>query len=104
MDKKIIIAVFLVFCAALIGLTSGRINSSMVVFIPLGLIGASLVFFSRGILIFLAILCLSSAGVPYAGIWKIAQQLRWVLLIMFCFHVFGDIFLGRTVRRDRKST
>jgi len=99
MDKKIIIAVFLVFCAALIGLTSGRINSSMVVFIPLGLIGASLVFFSRGILIFLAILCLSSAGVPYAGIWKITLQLRWALLGIFCFHVFGDIFLGRTVRR-----
>ncbi|KKT00327.1 MAG: hypothetical protein UV78_C0079G0006 [Parcubacteria group bacterium GW2011_GWA2_43_17] len=78
---------------------NGRINSPAIMFMPLGLIAASLVFFSRGILIFLAILSLSSAGVPYAGIWKIAQQLRWVLLIMFCFHVFGDIFLGRTVRR-----
>src|SRR3989339_1545546 len=99
MDKKIIIAVFLVFCAALIGIASGRINSPAIMFMPLGLIGASLVFFSRGILIFLAILCLSSAGVPYAGIWKITLQLRWALLDIFCFHVFGDIFLGRTVRR-----
>lgn len=99
MDKKIVSAALLVFCAILIGITSGRINSSTLIFIPLGLIGASLVFFSRGILIFLTILCLSSAGIPYAGIWQVALHLRWALLIMFCFHVFGDIFLGRTVRR-----
>lgn len=99
MDKKIIIAALLVFCAAMIGLTSGRINSSTVVLIPLGLIGASLVFFSRGILIFLTILCLSSAGIPFFGIGKIALQLRWVLFGIFCLHIFGDIFLGRTVRR-----
>lgn len=99
MDKKIIIAVLLAVFAAVVVFISGKISPAMVMYVPLGLIAVSLVFFSRGILIFLTILCLSSAGIPFLGIWKIALQLRWVLFILFCFHVFGDIFLGRTVRR-----
>ena len=99
MNKKIIVAAFLAVFAAILGVTSGRINQSTLILLPLGLLGASLVFFSRGILIFLTILCLSSAGIPFFGIWKAALQLRWVLLGIFCFHTFGDIFLGRAVRR-----
>ena len=62
-----------------------------------GLIGFSLIFFSRGILIFLTIICLAVITIP--SFTDIAMQLRWVLFFLFCLHIFGDIFLGRTVRR-----
>src|SRR3989338_3878906 len=99
MDKKMIVAAFLAAFAVMLGVTSGRINQSTLMLLPLGLLGASLVFFSLGILIFLTILCLSSAGIPFFGAGKIVLQLRWVLFGIFCLHTFGDIFLGRTVRR-----
>jgi exopolysaccharide production protein ExoQ len=67
--------------------------------IPIGLILVSLLFFSRGILIFLTILCLELAAFPYAGVGEIALQLRWVFFFLFSLHTFGDIFLGRTVRK-----
>jgi len=99
MDKKIIVAAFLAAFAVMLGVIFGRINQPTLILLPLGLLGVSLVFFSRGILIFLTILCLSSAGIPFFGIGKIALQLRWVLFGIFCLYAFGDIFLGRTVRR-----
>lgn len=71
----------------------------LLVLIPFGLILFSLAFFSRGILIFLTIICLEVITGPYTGIKQIGLQLRWVFFALFCMHVFGDIFLGRTVRK-----
>jgi len=67
--------------------------------VAFGIFGFTLIFFSRGILIFLAILCLSLTAVPYGGIGRAALNLRWAFFVLFCLHVFSDIFLGRTVRR-----
>jgi len=69
------------------------------IILPLGLILVSLLFFSRGILIFLTTLCLVFAASYFTGVGSVAMQLRWVFFALFSFHVFGDIFLGRTVRR-----
>jgi O-antigen ligase len=73
----------------------------LIVLLPFALVLFSLVFFSRGILIFCTTLCLEILAVPYAGIGVLAFQFRWVFFALFCVHVFGDIFLGRTVRRVR---
>ncbi|MCX5704061.1 MAG: hypothetical protein NT066_06200, partial [Candidatus Omnitrophica bacterium] len=67
--------------------------------IPLWVLVISLVFFSRGILIFLTIFCLVLAQGPFLAIQLVATNLRWVFLILFAFHVFGDGFLGRAVRK-----
>jgi O-antigen ligase len=73
---------------------------STIMLIPLGLIAISSVFFSRGILIFLTALSLSFAQSPSLGmIASAAIRLRWIFFALFVFHVFGDIFLGRTVRK-----
>ena len=72
---------------------------SAIVLIPLGLIVISSVFFSRGILIFLTILCLVFAQSSFKMIGSIAYRFRYIFFILFALHVFGDIFLGRTVRK-----
>ena len=99
MDKKIVIIITLLICAITILFLLSKLGPSQIVLIPLGLIGFSLLLFSRGILIFLTILCLQMVALPFAGIGEIALQFRWVFFILFCFYVFGDIFLGRTVRK-----
>lgn len=99
MDRRIIVIVVLILLIIMIGIISGKFNPSMIVGLPFAIILLSLVFFSRGILIFLTILCLQTVALPYTVIEKIGLQLRWVFFIFFCLHIFGDIFLGRTVRR-----
>ncbi|OGX15732.1 MAG: hypothetical protein A2166_03130 [Omnitrophica WOR_2 bacterium RBG_13_41_10] len=74
-------------------------DSKILIILPLGLILVSLLFFSRGILIFLTILCLEIVAIQFAGIGKIALQLRWVFFAFLSFYAFGDILLGRTVRK-----
>jgi O-antigen ligase len=74
-------------------------DSRIILLIPVSLILLSLIFFSRGILIFFTLLCLEVTAVSFGGISQIALKLRWVFFALFCFHVFGDILLGRTVRR-----
>jgi O-antigen ligase len=64
-----------------------------------GLIGLSLVFFSRGILIFLTLLCLTCTQLWYKNLSIIALNFRWIFFALFFLYVFGDIFLGRTVRK-----
>ena len=99
MDRRIIIIVALILFSIIAAYMLLNFGPSQIMLIPFGFIAISSVFFSRGILIFLALLCLAMVAVPYGDIGKIALQLRWVFLILFCLHVFGDIFLGRTVRR-----
>lgn len=72
---------------------------SAVVLVPLGLIAISSVFFSRGILIFLTALCLPLTHNYFRMISLAATNLRWVFFTLFALHVFGDILLGRTVRK-----
>src|SRR4030042_376399 len=74
-------------------------DSKILIILPLGLILVSLLFFSRGILIFLTILCLEIVAIQFAGIGKIALQLRWLFFAFLSFYAFGDILLGRTVRK-----
>lgn len=71
----------------------------LVFFIPFGIFIFSLLFFSRGILIFLAIICLMLTQSYFNTVRSVTMYLRWVFLILFSFHIFGDIFLGRTVRK-----
>jgi len=99
MNRNIIVigALALSAIAAVILLTNLKL--AVIVLVPLGLILFSLILFSRGILIFLTILCFFLVMVPFTAIAKAAFQLRWIFFALFCFHVFGDIFLGRTVRR-----
>lgn len=71
-----------------------------ILLIPVGLILFSLLFFSPGILIFLTILCLQTHHFLFIhGLVNIALWLRWVFFTIFCLRIFGDIFLGRTVRK-----
>ncbi len=99
MNRKIVIIISLLISTIVTLFLINKFRLSQIVLIPLGLIGFSLLLFSRGILIFLTILCLQMVALPFAGIGEIALQLRWVFFILFCFYVFGDIFLGRTVRK-----
>ncbi|OGX18892.1 MAG: hypothetical protein A3K83_01100 [Omnitrophica WOR_2 bacterium RBG_13_44_8b] len=71
---------------------------ALVVLLPFGMILLSLVFFSRGILIFLTAFCLMVTQSHIVEVRSITLYLRWVFFFLFAFHVFGDIFLGRTVR------
>lgn len=71
----------------------------LIFFITSGLIIFSLIFFSRGILIFLTIMCLALTQSYLEPIRSFTMNLRWVFLILFSFYSFGDIFLGKTVRR-----
>jgi O-antigen ligase len=68
----------------------------LIAFVPVGL---SLIFFSRGILIFLTTLCLMVTQSQFTAIRTVTVYLRWAFFILFSFHIFGDILLGRTVRR-----
>lgn len=73
-----------------------------ILLIAFGLILLSLVFFSRGILIFLTILCLALSQSHLENIAQVKSTigyLRWVFFALFTFHIFGDIFLRRSVRR-----
>ncbi len=99
MNRKIVIIITLLICAITILFLLGKLGPSQIVLIALGFIGLSLLFFSRGILIFLTTLCLVVAQSPFAKLQSAALQLRWVFFILFALHVFGDIFLGRTVRK-----
>jgi len=99
MNSKIIIIIALLLCTITILFLINKFGPSQIVLIPLGLIGFSLLFFSRGILIFLTILCLVLAQSSFGMIQAAALNLRWVFFILFALHVFGDIFLGRTVRK-----
>ena len=98
MDSKIIVIIALFLCAITILLPLNKFGISQIVSIPLVLIGFSLLFFSRGILIFLTVLCLVLAQSPFPKIESAGLFLRWVFFALFSLHVFGDIFLGRTVR------
>lgn len=101
MNKNIIIfiVVALFISGISIGLMQGRIGPEMLVRISFGFIALSSVFFSRGILIFLTILCLILGQSRFPSLYSASLWLRWVFFALFCLHIFGDIFLGRTVRR-----
>ena len=98
MNSKVIIVILIIFSIMMLAVLTNFLPSA-VVLVPLGLIAISSVFFSRGILIFLTILCLAFAtgGVP--ALQPLALNFRWVFFTLFCLHIFGDIFLGRTVRK-----
>ena len=72
---------------------------SSLIALPFGLILFSLIFFSRGILIFLTALCLMVTQSHIVEVRSITLYLRWIFFFLFVFHVFGDIFLGRAVRK-----
>lgn len=100
MNRNIIIVVGALILSAIAAVTLFmKLDPWIIIFIPFSLVLFSLLFFSRGILIFLTLLCFFLVMVPFAGIGHFVFNLRWVFLGLFCFHVFGDIFLGRTVRR-----
>lgn len=98
MNRNIIIAALIIFSIVIVAVLA-NFMPLMVLFIPLTLIAVSSVFFSRGILIFLTTLCLMLIQSPFGMIQSTAAQLRWVFFALFSLHVFGDIFLGRTVRK-----
>ncbi len=97
MNRYFIVAAFIVL-SILVPILANAFPS-IIQIIPLGAIAVISVFFSRGILIFLTILCLALAQNAFAIIQTSALQLRWVFFTLFLLHVFGDIFLGRTVRK-----
>lgn len=98
MHRKIIIITLIIFTIILVALFS-NFMTPLILQIPFILIAFSSVFFSRGILIFLTALCLPLAQSPFRMIQSAAIHLRWVFFALFFLHVFGDIFLGRTVRK-----
>jgi len=93
----IIIALPLVIIIALFMLN--KFEPSLIVQLLFGFIFFCSVFFSRGILIVLTVLCLAFTQSYFPTIATAALSLRWVFFSLFSLHVFGDIFLGRTVRR-----
>ncbi len=98
MNRNVIIAALIIFSIMTVAVLA-NFMPSMVLLIPLILVAVSSVFFSRGILIFLTTLCLALTQSPFGMIHSAAVQLRWVFFTLFVLHVFGDIFLGRTVRK-----
>jgi O-antigen ligase len=99
MDRRIILIVALVVLGITIGLISGMLGPSMIVGSLFAIILLSLVFFSRGILIFLTIICLALSQSYFVKAAPVILYLRWVFLALFVFHIFGDIFLRRMVRQ-----
>ena len=98
MNRNVII-VALIISSIMVVAVLANFAPLMFLSIPLILIAVSSVFFSRGILIFLTTLCLTLTQSPFRMIHLAAVQLRWVFFVLFALHVFGDIFLGRTVRK-----
>lgn len=98
MNRNVITAALIIFSIMTVAVLA-NFMPLMILFIPLALVAVSSVFFSRGILIFLTTFCLTLIQSPFGIIKSAAMQLRWVFFILFALHVFGDIFLGRTVRR-----
>lgn len=98
MNRNVIIAVLIIFSIIAVAVLA-NFMPVMILLIPLVLVAVTSVFFSRGILIFLTMLCLVLAQNSFAMIQSAATQLRWVFFTLFSLHVFGDIFLGRTVRK-----
>lgn len=98
MNRNVIIAALIIF-SIMIVVVLANFMPSMILLIPLVLVAVTSVFFSRGILIFLTTLCLTLIQSPFGMIKSAALQLRWVFFALFALHVFGDIFLGRTVRK-----
>lgn len=98
MDKNIIIAALVVFSLMLTAVLT-NFMPVLALLIPLGIVAVASVFFSRGILIFLTTFCLVFTQSPFGMIQSAASHLRWVFFFLFTLHVFGDIFLGRTVRK-----
>jgi len=99
MDKKIIIIIILTLSIIATVFLLNRYGFSQMILMPFWLILFSLLFFSRGILIFLTTLCLLINPSHVDAIKQGTDKLRWVFFTIFTLHVFGDIFLGRTVRR-----
>ena len=99
MDSKKILALVVVILAVIIGVKFFSSNFPLLITVSIGFMLFSLVFFSRGVLIFLTTLTLMLAASSSSGIKTATLQLRWVFLILCAFHVFGDILLGRTVRK-----
>lgn len=99
MDRKIALgAVLILLCIAAVILLN-KFGLSAITVILLALIGISSVFFSRGILIFLTLLCLIFIQSQFRALIAFSLTLRWIFFALFFLHVFGDIFLGRTVRK-----
>ncbi len=98
MNRNIIIVTLIILSIMIVALLT-NFQPLINLQIPLGLIAFSSVFFSRGILIFLTTLCLALAQSPFAVVTSAALRLRWLFFTLFALHVFGDIFLGRTVRK-----
>jgi len=98
MDRKILVIITLLICAIVAIFLYNTFGISVIINLVLVLLGISTVLFSRGILIFFTTLCLVVAQSPFQGLDLVAVQLRWVFFSLFALHVFGDIFLGRTVR------
>lgn len=98
MNRIVIIAALVIFSIIVVAVLA-NFAPLMLLAIPLVLVAVSSVFFSRGILIFLTTLCLALSQNPFRMVQSAATQLRWVFFILFTLHVFGDIFLGRTVRK-----
>lgn len=102
MDRRItiiLISVLILFSTMMAFKLSGSSYLGILA-MPIFLLLGSFVFFSRGILIFLITICLMLSGSQFPELGPIINMnLRWVLFGLITFHVFGDIFLGRTVRR-----
>lgn len=98
MNRNVVIAALIIFSIMTVAVLANFMPSTILL-IPLALVAVTSVFFSRGILIFLTTLCLVLTQNSFAVIQSAATQLRWVFFALFSLHVFGDIFLGRTVRK-----
>jgi O-antigen ligase len=101
MNKNIlfIIVVILILSGVILVFTQGGKYQPLMLFgVPIALILLSLIFFSRGILVFLTAFCLMLGQSRIGFILPIISDLRWVFFALFSFHVFGDMLIGRTVR------
>lgn len=104
MDRRVIIPVTIILSSIIALFLFNRFGHSMILLMPLGLIAILLASFSRGILIFFTMACLISIQswfviATFRKSLDILLTIRWVLFGLFCLHAFGDIFLGRTVRK-----
>jgi exopolysaccharide production protein ExoQ len=79
----------------------GKYQHLMFIGAPIAIILLSLIFFSRGILIFLTALCLMLGQSRLNSVIPFMADLRWVFFALFSFHVLGDMLKGRAVRGFR---
>lgn len=100
MNKNFIffLVAVLFVCVISVGLMQGRLEPEMLVRLSFGFVAFASLFFSRGILIFLTLLCLILGQSYFPALQSAALWLRWVFFGLFCLHIFGDLFLGKTVR------